>query len=180
MNKILVVVPDAVMLEIVVDVLAEAFQSHVTCAATGADALDLDCIESHHVVLTQLKLPDMSGLALARQIMALRDRPVIVIAENPTVDEMVGAIRAGVADLFTTPVDVERLSDALRTGLARDATNRRQSRREARLRSVIRRVLRDRRQLNQRIELVCRDMVGAHRRLFHRVVAATPNTHPMN
>lgn len=178
MNRILVVIPDAVMLDFVVDVLHESTSSCVTCAATGSDALDLDCIESHHVVLTHQTLPDMSGLALARQMMALRERPVVMIADGPTVDDAIAAMRAGVADFFAAPVDSGRLSEALRMGLARDAMNRRLMRREARLRSVIRRVLRERRQLNQRIELVCRDMVGAHRRLFHRVAAATPHSHP--
>ena len=39
-----------------------------------------------------------------------------------------------------------------------------------RLRELVHRVIRERRDLNRRIELVCRDLVEAHRRLVHRVV----------
>jgi hypothetical protein len=38
------------------------------------------------------------------------------------------------------------------------------------MRELVRHVIRERRDLNRRIELVCRDLVEAHRRLVHRVV----------
>jgi hypothetical protein len=39
-----------------------------------------------------------------------------------------------------------------------------------RLRRLLRRLLRERRELRQRTELICRDLVGAHRRLVDRVL----------
>lgn len=170
-NKILVVVHDAVMLEILVDAAAQNFNAHVTCAATGGDALDIDRVEFHHVVLAGVKLTDMSGFDLAQKIMQLRRRPVILIADDPTADDVIRAVRLGVSDFLTTPVDVEYLFTAIDTALRRESAERRRNRRDQRTRSLIRRVLRDRRNLNQRIDLICRDMVGAHRRLFHRVLS---------
>ena len=176
--KILVAVHDAVMLEIIVDAAARHFSAQVTRAATGNDALDIDCVESHHVVLAGIDLPDMSGFDLAEQILRLRRRPVILIADDPTADEVIRAVRLGVFDLLRIPVDVDHLYKAMDTALRRDAAERARSRREERNRSLIRRVLRDRRNLNQRIDLICRDMVGAHRRLFHRVLTGQQRTRP--
>ena len=42
------------------------------------------------------------------------------------------------------------------------------------LRQLVRRVLSERRDLNRRIDLVCKDLVGAHRRLVQRVLATEP------
>ncbi len=40
------------------------------------------------------------------------------------------------------------------------------------MRELVRRVIRERRDLNRRVELVCRDLVGAHRRLVTRVLSS--------
>jgi hypothetical protein len=37
-------------------------------------------------------------------------------------------------------------------------------------------VIGERRDLNRRIELICKDLVGAHRRLVQRVLAEQPTT----
>ena len=177
-GKILVVMHDATTLEILVDAAARDFNAQVTWANTGSDALDIDCVDFHHVVLAGVCLPDMSGLDLARQILHLRHRPVILVGADPTVEDAIRAVRLGVSDFLPAPVDVEHLFTAIGTALRRSAAERRRIRREHRNRSLIRRVLRDRRNLNQRIDLICRDMVGAHRRLFHRVLTAQHRARP--
>lgn len=174
--RILVVAHDAVMLEVIVDAAARNFSAQVTRAATGGDALDIDRVESHHAVLASVDLPDMSGFDLAEQILELRHRPVILMADDPTADQTIRAMRLGVFDFLRIPVDVEYLYKTIETALRRDATERARCRREQRNRSLIRRVLHDRRNLNRRIDLICRDMVGAHRRLFHRVLTGQQGT----
>jgi len=177
-GKILVVVKDAVMLEILVEAASQSLRAHVSCAVTGNDALEIDCIDPHHVVLAGLDLPDMTGLHFAEQVLKQRNRPVMLVGADPSAQTLLRAMRVGVSDVLSDPVDPEYLLRRLSSLLNRDADERRRCRREYRQRSLIRRVLQDRRNLNQRIELICRDMVGAHRRLFHRVLTAQEQGRP--
>ena len=170
--KVLVALRDSVLLEILVDAAATRLGARVTCCTRGADALDVDCIDPHHLVVTGPDLPDMSGFDLVEQLLDLQRRPVILVGAEPSGDDLIRALRAGVMDFLKTPIDTEHLFRAMASGLRWAAVERNRARRERRHRSLIRRVLRDRRRLNQRIDLICKDMVGAHRRLFHRVLAS--------
>ncbi len=174
-GKVLAALPDAALLEILVDAVATRLGAGVTCCTRAADALDVDCIDPHHLIVTGLELPDMSGFDLIAQLLELRRRPVILLVKNPSVDDAIRALRCGVMDIITAPIDAEYLFTAMANGLHQAAADRKHTRREHRRRTLIRRVLRDRRQLNQRIDLICKDMVGAHRRLFHRVLATQSN-----
>ncbi len=168
--KILVVTPDAVTLQIVIGVVATRCDADVSIATSGSEALDIECEEQHHVVVTMESLPDMSGFDFIGRILGLRNRPVILISDSPQPDQMVRALRIGVLDVLSEPVDADRLQAAVERGLRQDIRERRRQQREQRYRSLLRQVLRDRRELHQRMDLICRDMVGAHRRLFHRVL----------
>ncbi len=170
-GSVLAVMSNTSALGFVVDIAGGILGAHVTCAATAADGLDIDCIDTHDVVVAEAVLPDMCGLDFARNIIALRDRPVILIASSPETDDVIDAMRLGVTDYLRLPLDQVYLRETLERSLfahravSRDMTRRRNHR------ALLRRVLRDRRQLNQRIDLICKDLVGAHRKLFHRVLA---------
>ena len=170
-GKILVAIRDGVLVESLVDVLtAESADVQVTCASSGRDALDIDCVESHHVVLIGSDLRDLTALQLAEHILELRRRPVVLIVQSASSEALLDALRLGVADVLAVPVDVDDLLEAVHKGLRADADERRGQRREHRTRRLIRQVLQERRQLIQRVDLISRDMVAAHRRLFQRVL----------
>jgi DNA-binding NtrC family response regulator len=65
------------------------------------------------VVLVDLMLPDGSGLDLMSELDPTHRTEVILITGNATVDSAVAALRTGVLDYLTKPVDVRRLKTVL-------------------------------------------------------------------
>jgi len=83
-------------------------------APDGATALDLSLEVPPDVVITDLRMPGMDGLALLGH---LRERdphlPVIVVTAYGEVASAVAAMRAGATDYLTKPVDLDVLVMAL-------------------------------------------------------------------
>jgi DNA-binding NtrC family response regulator len=169
--KILLVEPDAEVLEILVASLARRFDAHLTCVADAESCLDKEMLDPHDLVIAELTLNDSTGLALTEKLAALGNKPVILLADEPTCDEAIEAMRLGVRDLFRKPFAVEQLLDAVEGELLRLDLRRRHAARYRRMRDLVRRMIRERRTLNRRMELICRDLVEAQRRLVHRVLA---------
>ncbi len=65
------------------------------------------------VLLVDLVLPDGSGLDLLKDLNTAKHTEVILITGHATVDSAVAALRTGVLDYLTKPVDVRRLKTAL-------------------------------------------------------------------
>jgi len=65
------------------------------------------------VILVDLMLPDGSGLDLLQELDPAHRTEVILITGNATVDSAVAALRTGVLDYLTKPVDVRRLKTVL-------------------------------------------------------------------
>ena len=168
--KILIVEPDIRVTEMLVECLADRFEARVTCTARAEDALDIEIVEPHDLALADFDLPGMDGLQLAARLMDLSDRPVILTSGRPTLSQAIEALRIGVADYVPKPFAIPHLMDAVANTLATYRLARERDQRYHQLRGTVRRVLKERRELNRRIDLVCRDLVGAHRRLVHRVL----------
>lgn len=168
-HKILLVEPDPQLVELLVASLVHRFNAHVTCVAGGVDCLDTDIIEPHNLVISELDLPDMDGVLLADRLNALRQRPIILLADDATATQAIDAMRVGVCDMFEKPFPVDRLLEACARGLDGYELRRQSRARQMKLRRIVRRAIRERRDLHRRIELICRDLVGAHKRLVHRV-----------
>jgi len=63
------------------------------------------------VVLTDLNMPNVSGLELCRRTVAARpDVPVVVITAFGNLDTAIGAIRAGAYDFITKPAEIEAVA----------------------------------------------------------------------
>ena len=169
--KILLVEPDADVLEVLVASLSRRRDVQVTCVSNGNACLDVEMTDPHDLIITEEALADMSGLALADKLMALATRPVVLLTGEADFDDALAALRSGVADIFRRPISIEDLLEST-DQLLRDHTMMRlRAAKYHRMRSLVRRVIRERRDLRRRIELVCRDLVGAQRRLVHRVLA---------
>jgi len=82
----------------------------VATAASGRGALASLRRQGADVVLTDLKMPDLSGIALLEQI--LREQPgacVVLMTAHGTIDSAVEAMRKGAFDYLTKPLDREVL-----------------------------------------------------------------------
>jgi len=78
---------------------------NVTAAATGEEALHLIATRHYHLVLTDLKMPGISGLELLEQVM--RDDPgtaVIILTAFGTVEGAVEAMRKGAVHYLLKPL----------------------------------------------------------------------------
>lgn len=168
--KIMLVEPDPELVELFVSSLSRRFDANITCVADGANCLDVEMLEPHDLVIAEWNLADQDGLQLAEQLSSLSQRPVILMAERLKSKQVVEAMRAGVRDVFLKPFAIDELLDSARRVLYGHDVRRKHAARYHRLRKLVRQVIRERRDLNKRIELVCRDLVEAHRRLVHRVV----------
>jgi two-component system response regulator MprA len=76
----------------------------------------LECFERHapDVVLLDPLLPGFDGLALARQLRARSDVPIVLLSTLDSVRERVAGLDAGADDYVAIPFDVEELLARLR------------------------------------------------------------------
>ncbi len=168
--RILLVEPEPDVLELLVASLSRRFNAHITCVATAQACLDIELITPHHLVIADVSLEDGDGFQLADHLLALSRRPVILMASKPSADQAIDALRLGVKDLLCKPFPVAQLLESCERALRGQEIHRQHVVKFARMRDMVRRVIRERRGLNQRIELLCKDLVGAHRRLAQKVV----------
>ncbi len=157
-------------MEILVAGLSRRFDAQITCVSDAESCLDTDMVEPHDLVIAEMDLTDSVGGQLAGRLMALCTRPIILLAEDPTAEEVVESMRAGVRDVFTKPFPVAELLDSAERVLRGHHLHVQHGAKYHRMRNLVRQTIRERRDLNQRIDLICRDLVGAQRRLVHRVL----------
>lgn len=110
MACVLVVDDDPALLELVAGLLA-AMGHHVLGARDGAEALDVLGCGSVEVLVTDLQMPVLDGLALLAQI---RQRaiglPAIVVSGSWTAAQREEALRLGAARVMSKPVDPQELA----------------------------------------------------------------------
>jgi DNA-binding NtrC family response regulator len=86
----------------------------VTAVGSGEAALDVVAAEPFEVVLLDMSLPGINGLAVLRK---LRDRgdqaPCIVLTAHGTIRSAVEAVKAGAFDYLTKPFDNDELLIAI-------------------------------------------------------------------
>jgi len=167
---VLLVEHDLAVADTIVRHLAETLRTPPTHARSAPEALQRLCERSYEVAVCDLSLPDAPGLDLIRRLRSVGDPAVIALADEPTVENAIEAIRLGVTDLFAKPVDLDRLGEAVRNALEHRRRQRREQLRQRRLRELTSRIVRERRALRQRTDLICRDLVHAYRRLAEKVV----------
>ncbi len=82
----------------------------VTLAADGRQALTRFKQEPFDLVLTDQKMPDLSGLELLEGVRAITpEAAVIIMTAYGTIETAVSAIKAGAADYLTKPVNLDEL-----------------------------------------------------------------------
>jgi len=107
--RILVVDDEPVQRELISGFLKkQAFD--VVVAETGAKALELFRQDSIDLILTDQKMPHMSGLDLLQAVRAINPEiPVILITAFGSIEAAVSAIRGGATDYLTKPLNLDEL-----------------------------------------------------------------------
>jgi DNA-binding NtrC family response regulator len=101
--------------------LREVVERHLTSegyrvmvAASVSEAISLLEVQHVDLVITDLKMPAVSGLDLVRHVHDnLRDTEVMMITGHPSVQSAVTAVKAGAEEYLTKPFTDEELSEAV-------------------------------------------------------------------
>jgi DNA-binding response OmpR family regulator len=88
-------------------------------AANGTDGLVAFEAHAPDLVLLDLRLPDMSGFDVCRQIRAKSIVPIIIITAQTDTHDMVAGLEAGADDYVTKPVVPKELAARIRALLRR-------------------------------------------------------------
>lgn len=109
-----------------------------TAVPTGKEGVDLFVSGSFDAVLTDVRLPDLSGLDIVAILTEMDDRvPVVVMTGYGTLDTALDAMRRGARDYVAKPFVVADVARALERAIA----ERRLSRENRRLRALVERRL---------------------------------------
>lgn len=93
----------------------------VTVAATGSAGLREARNGGYDLVLLDLMLPELSGLAVCRALRAESDVPVIVLTARTTEEDKLGGLRLGADDYITKPFSPREVVARVRAVLRRAA-----------------------------------------------------------
>jgi two-component system response regulator AtoC len=117
MTRVLVV-DDERKMRRVLQILLEQMGFESVAAETAEEALERFDSEKIDLVLTDLKLPGMSGVDLLARIRTQdTDVPVIVLTAHGTVQTAVAAMKSGAFDYILKPFDIEAIELVIRRAL---------------------------------------------------------------
>jgi two-component system response regulator HydG len=92
----------------------------VTPAADGNQAVAALVARSYDIVVTDLRIPGIDGLAVLRQARLLAPQTLVVVASGyATADGVIQALREGAADFLQKPLSLNELAHTLERLLAR-------------------------------------------------------------
>ena len=106
----------------IVRVLRAALQSsgyEIVTAANGADGLHMFLETNPDLVITDLAMPEMDGIALTREIRQRAETPVIVLSVRSQEQEKIRALDEGADDYVTKPFGIQELLARVRVQLRR-------------------------------------------------------------
>lgn len=168
--KILLYETEPAMVEMLVASLTRRFDAQVTCVADAALCVDTEMIDPHDLAIVDGGHDIERALELAGHLLSLSTRPVVVLLDEPDSESVIDAMRLGVRIVFQKPFPVAELLDVAAQAMREFSIERARSVKYRRMRDMVRRIIRERRDLDRRMDLVCRDLVGAQRRLVDRVL----------
>ncbi|UCF38895.1 MAG: sigma-54-dependent Fis family transcriptional regulator [Acidobacteriota bacterium] len=97
----------------------------VRTAASAAEALEPDMLDGLDGMITDLKMPGVSGLELLKKIKQRKaDLPVLVLTAHGNVSSAVECIKAGAFEFLEKPADMEELLQVMRRALDESSRNR--------------------------------------------------------
>ena len=161
-RKRILIVDDEMSSRMGLSELIESWGFETEVAEDGRTALNKLVSFHPHLVLTDLVMPRMDGLALLRKV-PKDETIVILLTAQGTIDSAVEAIKDGAYDYLTKPVDIVRLKNML------EKLNERMEAEEE-----IKRLRRELRQLGSFGRLI--GTTPSMQELFHQIELAAPST----
>ena len=120
MSTILIVEDNEKNMKLVRDILQH--QGHTTLeAVTGGDGVRLALERRPDLVLLDIQLPDIDGIAVLRQIRAepaLDATPVLAVSASVMPDEQLKVVASGFDAFITKPIELKRFRETVQRFLA--------------------------------------------------------------
>lgn len=170
-RTILIVEPDRATAEIFAESLIRRYHCEVGCVAKAARALEAELAAPHDVVVASLETRDLPGAELARQLFEIAPRPVILTARSLDVDVALLLMGLGLRHVLKRPFTIQDLYERVDAAFSAYTLGMTRFRRHRQVRDFARRLLSQHRVQQERLDVVCRDFVGAHRRLVRRMLS---------
>jgi two-component system, NtrC family, response regulator PilR len=118
MTDRLLVVDDEPSMREFLEIMLSQEGYQVTLAASGEEGFKAYRQEEHDLVLTDVKMPGMSGLELIKEIHSLDPSiPIIAITAYACADDAIRAVRAGAYDYLSKPFQIDDLRVIIRNAL---------------------------------------------------------------
>ncbi len=93
----------------------------VRTAASGAEALEILEQQIFHVMLTDLRMPEMDGMALLQQaLVKCPELSTIILTAYGAIETAVEALKSGAYDFLTKPVEPDQLYHVVEKALERN------------------------------------------------------------
>lgn len=119
------VVDDETSMRRVLEIMLQKMGHETRAAGNGRDALALAQKESFDLVLTDLRMPEMDGIALIEALRAHKvEAPVILLTAYGTVESAVHAMKIGAYDYILRPFDVEAVERTITRALTTERARR--------------------------------------------------------
>lgn len=118
MTDRLLVVDDEPSMREFLEIMLSQEGYQVSLASSGEEGLKSYRQEEHDLVLTDVKMPGMSGLELIKEIHSLDPSiPIIAITAYACADDAIRAVRAGAYDYLSKPFQIDDLRVIIRNAL---------------------------------------------------------------
>jgi DNA-binding NtrC family response regulator len=116
-KKVLVIDDEQIVLDSVSQILTDE-NYEVDVSLNGREGLDWAIERPYDIVLTDIRMPDIGGLRVLRDVKRIKSSlPVVIITGYATVKSSVQAMKLGAADYIEKPFEPEELIDSVSRAL---------------------------------------------------------------
>ncbi|MFI5378085.1 MAG: response regulator [Tepidisphaerales bacterium] len=153
--------PDLV--ELVRDSLGREDGIEVLVAANAREARALIRDRKVDLLVTDLMLPDGSGMSLMRDLQRLQPRAgALIVSGVNSADGAVTAFRGGAMDYVAKPFSAAELVERVRLAMGRQRSTVHREVRLRKLKDAVKRLNAARKMVSKKVDLLCNDLVGAY------------------
>lgn len=167
--QLLIVADDSKTIAVLAAEIVARLDANLTIVDTVREAGELMTSDAFDIVLAAPALSDGPSAGLVSSCAT----PIMLLDRISDVGHLLESFRAGFVDVIDPTADAIVLTDRIRHFVADGRRRKRTVNRNVRLRRVSSRLIKDRRELRQRVDLICRDLVQAYQRLAHKVVSTS-------
>ena len=96
----------------------------VRCATTAEEGIRQCTAFDPHVIVLDIRLPDMNGLDVLQELVRTGRRNIIIITAFHDMDTTIKAVKFGAFDYIPKPIDVEELDSAIEKALKTSTSTR--------------------------------------------------------